>query len=88
LGLAIVIGLGTLLLTLTGHPEEVATAGIAAALVLVAAALSPHDAWQQPIPRLVDTAVGAAVGFGAAWIALRLAPAEVGVLEALALDSK
>jgi hypothetical protein len=32
------------------------------------AALSPHDAWRQPILRLVDTAVGVAVGVATAWL--------------------
>jgi hypothetical protein len=44
------------------------TAGITTTVVLVAAALSPHHAWEQPILRLVDTAAGIAVGVGASWI--------------------
>jgi hypothetical protein len=32
--------------------------------------LSPHDAWQQPILRLADTAIGVAVGIAAASIGL------------------
>ena len=40
--------------------------------VLVAAELAPHDAWQQPILRLADTAIGVAVGIAAAWIGLRV----------------
>ena len=39
---------------------------------MVAAALSPHDAWQQPILRLADTIVGVAVGVAAAWVGLRV----------------
>jgi hypothetical protein len=35
------------------------------------AKLSPHDAWQQPILRLADTAIGVAVGLAAAWLGLR-----------------
>jgi hypothetical protein len=34
--------------------------------------LSPHDAWQQPVLRLADTAIGVAVGISAAWIGLGL----------------
>jgi hypothetical protein len=31
---------------------------------MVVAAISPQDAWQQPLLRLVDTIVGIAVGIG------------------------
>jgi hypothetical protein len=31
---------------------------------MVVAAISPQDAWQQPLLRLVDTIVGIAVGVG------------------------
>ncbi len=33
---------------------------------MVLAALSPHDAWQQPILRLADTVVGILIGVAAA----------------------
>ena len=39
---------------------------------MVAAAVSPHDAWQQPILRLADTVIGVAVGVAAAWVGLRV----------------
>jgi uncharacterized membrane protein YccC len=73
LGLAVVIGVGTLVLWLTGRAGEVVTTGITSTVVLVVAALSPQRAWEQPILRLVDTAVGIAVGIAAAWITARLA---------------
>jgi uncharacterized membrane protein YccC len=38
---------------------------------MVAAQLSPHDAWRQPILRLADTAIGVAAGLVAAWLGLR-----------------
>lgn len=71
-GMAVLIGLGTLPLLLIGHLDEVATTDITTAVLMVVAALSPHDAWEQPILRVVDTGVGVAVGFGAASIAQRL----------------
>jgi uncharacterized membrane protein YccC len=72
LGLAVLIGLGTFLLLAARHDELVITAAITTAVVLVVAAVSPHDAWQQPIARGVDTAVGIAVGVAASSIALRI----------------
>jgi hypothetical protein len=38
------------------------------AVVLLAAALSTQQAWQQPILRLVDTVVGIAVGVLSKWL--------------------
>jgi uncharacterized membrane protein YccC len=72
LGLAALIGMGTLALTVIGRSEDVVTAGITTAVVLVVAALSPHNAWVQRILRFADTAVGIVVGLAAAWTALRL----------------
>ena len=72
LGLAVLIGLGTFLLMAVGHDELVITTAITTAVLMVVAAVSPHDAWQQPILRGVDTAVGIAVGWAASSIALRL----------------
>ena len=51
LGLAVLIGLGTFLVMAVGRDELVVTAGITTAVVMVVAAVSPHDAWQQPILR-------------------------------------
>jgi Major Facilitator Superfamily len=53
--MVLLIGVGAVLVTLTGHPEDVVTTGITTTVVMVLAALSPHDAWQQPILRLADT---------------------------------
>lgn len=51
LGLAVLIGLGTFLLMAVGRDELVVTAGVTTAVLMVVAAVSPHDAWQQPILR-------------------------------------
>jgi hypothetical protein len=64
--LAVLIGVSTLTLLLAHRPEEVETAGITIAVVMVVATLSPRHAWEQPILRLVDTAIGVAIGFAAA----------------------
>ena len=75
-GLAAMIGVSGLAATLLGRPDDAMTASITTAIVLGVASLSPHDVWQQPILRLVDTALGTAVGLGTAWIALRLTATE------------
>jgi uncharacterized membrane protein YccC len=51
---------------IVGRHEDVVTAGITTAVVMVVAALAPAHAWEEPILRLVDTAVGIAVGLAAA----------------------
>jgi hypothetical protein len=70
-GLAALIAIGTFVLTVIGRDDLVVTTAITTAVVLVVATLSPHDAWQQPILRLVDTLVGAAIGVAAATLGLR-----------------
>jgi uncharacterized membrane protein YccC len=72
LGLAALICVGTFLVMAVGHDELVITTAVTTAVLMVVAAVSPHDAWQQPILRGVDTAVGIAVGVVASSIALRL----------------
>jgi uncharacterized membrane protein YccC len=70
--LALLIGLSALAVTLIGRPADAITASITTAVILVVAAVSPQDAWRQPILRLADTVVGVAVGLVFAWIGLRL----------------
>ena len=52
-----------------------ASAAVTVAVVMIVAAISPHDAWEQPILRAIDTGVGIAVGLAASSIALRLTQA-------------
>jgi uncharacterized membrane protein YccC len=73
LGLAVLIGLGTFVLMMLGRDDDVITAGITTAVIMVVAAISPQNAWEQPILRLVDTAIGIAVGVAASVIAYRIA---------------
>lgn len=68
--LALLVGLSVLVAALIGRPGDEITAGITTTVVLVAAKLSPQDAWRQPILRLADTAIGVAVGLVAAWLGL------------------
>lgn len=72
LELVVLIGLAAFLLSLAGRPQDVVTAAVT---VVIVAAISPHDAWEQPILRAIDTGVGIAVGLAASSIALRLTQA-------------
>jgi uncharacterized membrane protein YccC len=65
-GLGVLIGIGSILLTLANHPDAAATTGITTAVIMVVAGISPHNAWQQPILRLLDTIVGAAAAVAVA----------------------
>src|SRR5260370_26135827 len=71
-GMAALIGIGAIILTLLGRSEDIITTGITTAVVMVVAGISPRHAWQQPILRLVDTPVGIGVGIAAAWISLSI----------------
>ena len=68
-GMAVVLGIGTIVMVLLGRQEDVVTTGITTAVVLVAAALSTQPAWHQPILRLLDTLVGIGVGVLCKWLA-------------------
>ncbi len=70
--LAVLVGASVLAVTLIGRPGDAITAAITTAVILVATEVSPQHAWQQPILRLADTVVGAAVGLAAATAGLRL----------------
>jgi uncharacterized membrane protein YccC len=68
-GMAALIGLGTVVMASLGRREDIVTVGITTAVVMVVAAMSPVDAWQQPLLRLADTVVGIAVGVACKWAA-------------------
>jgi hypothetical protein len=67
-GLALLIGVSALTAMMIGRPGDAITAAITTTVVLVVAAVSPHDAWQQPILRFADTVIGVAVGVASAWL--------------------
>jgi hypothetical protein len=67
-GMAALIGIGAIIVAIMGRPDDTITTGITIAVVMVVAELSPHNAWRQPILRLVDTAVGVVVGIAAPWL--------------------
>lgn len=64
--------LGAFLLAMAGRPQDTLNASLATLVVLVIVALNPHHAAQQPVMRLLDTAIGVAVGLAAAWGVVRL----------------
>jgi uncharacterized membrane protein YgaE (UPF0421/DUF939 family) len=66
-GMAALIAIGTIVMALLGRRDDIVTVGITTAVVMVVAAMSPSDAWQQPLLRLVDTVVGIGVGVACKW---------------------
>jgi uncharacterized membrane protein YgaE (UPF0421/DUF939 family) len=67
-GMAALIGIGTVIMALLGRRDDIVTAGITTAVVMVVAAMSPEDAWHQPLLRLADTVVGISVGVVCKWL--------------------
>ena len=67
-GMAALIGVGTVVMALLGRRDDIVTVGITTVVVMVVAAMSPADAWQQPLLRLADTIVGIAVGVACKWV--------------------
>src|ERR1700730_17693742 len=61
-GMAVLIAIGTVVMALLGRRDDIVTVGITTVVGMVVAAMSPVDAWQQPVLRLADTMVGIAVG--------------------------
>ena len=67
-GMATLIGVGAVAMSLLGRADDVITTGITTTVVMVVAVISPDHAWKEPILRMVDTIVGVAVGVAGAWI--------------------
>jgi hypothetical protein len=57
-GMAALIGIGTLVMVLLGRRDDIVTTGITTAVVMVVAGMSPLAAWHQSLLRLIDTVVG------------------------------
>jgi hypothetical protein len=62
------ICIGTVAMALLGRRDDIVTAGITTAVVMVVAAMSPEDAWHQPLLRLADTMVGITAGVACKWV--------------------
>ena len=67
-GLAVLLGIGTLIMAVLGRRDDIVTTGITTTVVMVVAAMMPQTAWQQPLLRLVDTVVGIGLGVTCKWI--------------------
>jgi uncharacterized membrane protein YccC len=68
-GLAALLGIGTVIMMYLGRRDDILTTGITTVVVMFAAAISPQDAWHQPLLRLGDTVIGITVGVTCKWIA-------------------
>jgi uncharacterized membrane protein YccC len=68
-GMAILLAAGTLVMALLNRREDTVTTAVTTIVVMVVALERPIDAWEQPLIRLFDTAVGIAIGVGGKWIA-------------------
>jgi uncharacterized membrane protein YccC len=72
-GMAVLLGIGALILSALGHRDDVLTFGITTVVVMVCAALAPAgEAWAIPVLRLLDTAIGIVVGVAVAMAAQAL----------------
>ena len=69
LGMAALLGIGTLAMMLLDRRGDIVTTGITTVVVMVVAGMSPLNAWHQPLLRLIDTVVGIAVGVACKWLA-------------------
>jgi uncharacterized membrane protein YgaE (UPF0421/DUF939 family) len=67
-GLAALLGVGTVIMMYLGRRDDIVTTGITTIVVMVVAAMSPEEAWRQPVLRLLDTVIGIAVGVTCKWI--------------------
>lgn len=67
LGIGVVIGVSSLLAVVIRQPQDAALTAITSTVVLIVADLGqPDTRWLQPLLRLLDTAVGIAIGLAAA----------------------
>ena len=70
--IAVLIAIGAFVLALAGRPQDTMPANLTTLVVLVISSINPHNAWQQPILRLLDTAIGVVIGLAAVWVSVRL----------------
>ena len=61
-GMAMLIGIGAIVMIWLSRPDDVTTTGITTAVVMVVAGISSNHAWKHPVLRVVDTLVGVGTG--------------------------
>jgi uncharacterized membrane protein YccC len=69
LAMIVLMTIGTLLMMVLGRRDDIGLTAITTAVIVIVAANVAHDAWQQPLLRLIDTIVGIVVGVTCKWIA-------------------
>jgi uncharacterized membrane protein YgaE (UPF0421/DUF939 family) len=68
-GMAVIIGLGTVVVMLLGRRDDIVTTGITTAVIMVVAGMGPANlGWTIPPLRLLDTVIGIVVSVGCWWI--------------------
>jgi uncharacterized membrane protein YccC len=67
-GMAVIIGTGTLILTALRWRQDIITTAITTIVVVVLAQLDPGTAWYQPVLRFLDTLLGIAIGIACKWL--------------------
>ncbi len=69
-GMAVIIGIGAVVVILLGRRDDVVTTGITTAVIMVVAGMGPASlGWTIPPLRLLDTVIGIVVAIGCWWIA-------------------
>jgi len=68
IGMAALIAVGALLMTLIDRRDETGLTAITIAVIMIIAASNPEDALRQPLLRFFDTIVGIAVGVACKWV--------------------
>jgi uncharacterized membrane protein YccC len=72
-GMAVLIGIGVIGVTLAGRPQDGVTVAISTAVILVIAGLAQDSqVWQEPLLRLLDTLVGIVIGVAVGTLVTRL----------------
>jgi uncharacterized membrane protein YccC len=77
-GMGVLLAIGTVVMILLHRRGDIITTGITTVVVMVVAAIDPHDAWRQPLLRLADTVVGIALGVACQWIGFHLVQRTMG----------
>ncbi|NEU95252.1 FUSC family protein [Bradyrhizobium uaiense] len=72
LGIAVLVAIGAVIMILLHRRGDIITTGITTVVVMVVAAIDPHDSWRQPLLRLADTVVGISIGVACQWIGFHL----------------